>query len=177
MPPPEKEAVTGLAGVIATSPLILQAKPAAKAARWIGGKASLLAPSLTIPAEVKSQDISHDEAVGVAYLKDPMVKQVGSLRGISDMLDGGEHLLRTDYTRWPTNLPVLLVHGSDDKVTSAKASELLHQQLPAKDKKISIFQGGYHELHNEPDGVKDKLIEECITWVEAHLSPSILPKL
>jgi hypothetical protein len=35
-----------------------------------------------------SQDISHDEAVGVAYLKDPMVKQVGSLRGISDMLDG-----------------------------------------------------------------------------------------
>jgi len=53
--PPEKETVTGLAGVIATSPLILQAKPAAKAARWIGGKASLLAPSLTIPAEVKSQ--------------------------------------------------------------------------------------------------------------------------
>jgi acylglycerol lipase len=56
--PPEKETVLGLAGVIATSPLILQAKPAAKAVRWIGGKASLLAPSLTIPAEVKSQVIA-----------------------------------------------------------------------------------------------------------------------
>ena len=53
--PPANETVTGIAGVIATSPLILQAKPAAKAARWIGGKASLLAPSLTIPAEVKGQ--------------------------------------------------------------------------------------------------------------------------
>ncbi|OAX40215.1 alpha/beta-hydrolase [Rhizopogon vinicolor AM-OR11-026] len=175
--PPSKEILTGLAGVIATSPLILQAKPAAKAARWIGGKASLLMPSLTIPADVNSQDISHDEAVGVAYMKDPMVKPVGSLRGISDMLDGGEHLLRTEYTRWPTDLPVLLVHGSDDKVTSAKASELLHQRLPAKDRKISIYEGGYHELHNEPDGVKEKLIEECIAWVEAHLSPSISPKL
>jgi acylglycerol lipase len=56
--PPEKETVLSLAGVIATSPLILQAKPAAKAVRWIGGKASLLAPSLTIPAEVKSQVIA-----------------------------------------------------------------------------------------------------------------------
>ncbi|KAG0708630.1 alpha beta-hydrolase [Suillus ampliporus] len=175
--PPARETVTGLAGVIATSSLILQTKPAAKAARWVGGKASLLAPSLTIPAEVKGQDLSHDGAVGDAYSKDPMVKQVGSLRGVSDMLDGGEHLLRTDYTRWPTDLPVLFIHGSDDKVTSAKASELLHQRLPARDKKISIYQGGYHELHNESDGVKEKLIEECITWVEAHLSSSILPKL
>ncbi|KIJ05724.1 hypothetical protein PAXINDRAFT_103657, partial [Paxillus involutus ATCC 200175] len=36
--PPSKETVSGLAGIISTSPLILQAKPAAKAARWIGGK-------------------------------------------------------------------------------------------------------------------------------------------
>lgn len=53
--PPAKETVTNLAGVISTSPLILQAKPAAKAARWIGGRASLLAPWLTIPSGVKGQ--------------------------------------------------------------------------------------------------------------------------
>lgn len=56
--PPEKETVLGLAGVIASSPLILQTKPAPKAVRWIGGKASLLLPSLTIPAEVKSQVVT-----------------------------------------------------------------------------------------------------------------------
>jgi acylglycerol lipase len=103
-----------------------------------------------------------------------------------------------------------LVHGSDDKVsnlwntsteefdvsqvTSPRASELLYQRLPARDKNIYIYQvsdcdvtlmngslmftqGGYHELHNEPDGVKERLFEECITWVEAHLSPGISPKL
>ncbi|KAG1758353.1 alpha beta-hydrolase [Suillus occidentalis] len=175
--PPAKETVTNLAGVISTSPLILQTKPAAKAARWIGGRASLLAPWLTIPSGVKGQDLSHDKAVGEEYAKDPMVKQIGSLRGVSDMLDGGEHLLHTDYTRWPTDLPVLFIHGSDDKVTSVKASELFHQRVPAKDKTISIFPGGYHELHNEPDGVKEKLIEECITWVEAHLYSNISPRL
>jgi acylglycerol lipase len=63
------------------------------------------------------------------------------------------------------------------QVTSPKASELFHQRVPAKDKKISIYQGGYHELHNEPDGVKEKLIEECITWVEAHLYSNISSRL
>jgi acylglycerol lipase len=30
-------------------------------------------------------------------------------------------------------------------------------------------QGGYHELHNEPDGVKEKVAEECIVFIESHL--------
>jgi acylglycerol lipase len=31
-----------------------------------------------------------------------------------------------------------------------------------------IIQGGYHELQNEPDGVKEKFTDECVTWVEEH---------
>ena len=31
-----------------------------------------------------------------------------------------------------------------------------------------IFKGGYHELQNEPDGVKEKLVDECVAWAEAH---------
>lgn len=173
---PSPEIVASLAGVIATSPLILQTKPAAKAARWIGGKVSRLSPSLTIPATVNPKDISHDEAVNEAYLKDPLVKQMGSLRGISDMLDGGEGLLRKDYARWPKNLPLLLVHGSADKVTSHKASEEFYNAVPAEVKHFSSYPDGFHELHNEPNGVKEQLINECITWIEAHI-PSIPAKL
>lgn len=40
-----------------------------------------------------------------------------------------------------------------------------------------FHQGGYHELHNESDGVKEKLTEECITWVEAHLYSHISSRL
>jgi acylglycerol lipase len=43
------------------------------------------------------------------------------------------------------------------------------------------MQGGYHELHNEPDGVKEKVIEECISFIEAHLErrsePEVTAKL
>ncbi|KAI6046316.1 alpha beta-hydrolase [Pisolithus marmoratus] len=175
--PPSPDTVSSLAGVIATSPLILQAKPAPRAARWLGDKASRVFPSVLIPAPVNAKDLSHDQAVDEAYLKDPLVKQVGSLKGISDMLDGGENLLRKDYAHWPENLPVrrfkllclLLAHGSEDKITSHKASEQFYNAVPAQVKHLSIYPGGFHELHNEPNGVKEQLINECITWVERHI--------
>lgn len=33
---------------------------------------------------------------------------------------------------------------------------------------LTFEQGGFHELQNEPDGVKEKLAEEVITFVDAH---------
>ena len=41
----------------------------------------------------------------------------------------------------------------------------------------TFTKGGFHELHNEPDGVKEKVIGECIAWVEAHLSSGRAAKL
>jgi len=35
---------------------------------------------------------------------------------------------------------------------------------------ISFKQGGYHELHNEPDGVKEKLVEEVVSFIDDHLT-------
>jgi hypothetical protein len=32
------------------------------------------------------------------------------------------------------------------------------------------IQGGYHELQNEPDGVKEKFTDECVAWAEEHFS-------
>ena len=30
------------------------------------------------------------------------------------------------------------------------------------------LQGGYHDLQNEPDGVKEKLTDDCVAWAEKH---------
>jgi len=175
--PPSKEGLASISGVVCTSPLILQTKPASKAARWIGGKASRLAPALLIPAPLDTKELCHDDAVREAYLKDPLIKLNGTLRGLSDMLDGGEKLLAKDYAQWPRQLPVLLIHGTKDQITSCKATEKFYGLLSAEDKTFSPYADGLHELHNEPDGVKERLTEECIAWVEAHLSSSGRSKL
>lgn len=41
----------------------------------------------------------------------------------------------------------------------------------------TLIKNGFHELHNEPNGVKEKLVQECIAWVEAHLSSGHASKL
>ncbi|GLB37350.1 putative serine aminopeptidase, S33 [Lyophyllum shimeji] len=165
-------ALSSLAGIIATSPLILQTNPAPKMLRWVGGKASNVLPHKLIPAEVIPSDLSHDRVVNEAYTKDPLVKNVGSLRGLHDMLSNGEALLATYYAKWPKSLPLLLAHGTEDNITSCKASQAFYDKIPAVDKRIKLFEGGYHELQNEPDGVKEQLIADVVAFVEAHVQLS-----
>jgi len=86
------------------------------------------------------------------------------------MLSGGEEIVTTGYQYWSKNLPVLLVHGKEDKVSDPKSTEEFFGKLSASDKVLSLYEGGFHELHNEPDGVKERLIKECIGWVNEHLS-------
>lgn len=46
-------------------------------------------------------------------------------------------------------------------------------KITAADKKISLFDGGFHELQNEPDGVKEKLADEVVQFIEDRLPPTI----
>jgi pimeloyl-ACP methyl ester carboxylesterase len=65
-----------LSGAIGCSPFVLQAKPASKVQRWVGGKAAVVLPYMTIPAPL-------DFAVGAFFflknLKIPLI-QCGQCR-------------------------------------------------------------------------------------------------
>ncbi|TFK74689.1 alpha/beta-hydrolase [Pluteus cervinus] len=164
-------ASTNLAGIIATSPLIHQTKPAPKLLRWVGGKASILAPYTLVPATVVPSELAHDPAVGEAYLKDPLVKQSGSLRGIADMLNLGEALYTTSYKQWPESLPVLIIHGTADQVTSCEASKAFHDKIPAKHKSHKEYADGYHELQNESQEVQNQLKADIVEFVNTYSQP------
>jgi len=175
-PPPSPESVKLFTGFIISSPLIVLTTPQPKFLRWTGGKLANLAPYMSFPADVKAEDLSRDPAANDANLNDPLIKRQGTLRGLDDMLSGGERLLENDWRLWPKSMPVLFVHGTDDKVTSHKATQSFYDKMVADDKKISLYEGGYHELVHEIDGIPEKLFEEITSWVEAHL-PAAEPKL
>ncbi|KAI0338376.1 alpha/beta-hydrolase [Trametopsis cervina] len=167
--PPSVEATKLFSGVIATSPLILLTHPKPRIIRWIGGKVAQLLPHLLIPADVGFENLSRSKAVQDAAANDPLIKPQGSLRGLDDMLTGGEGLIAEDYKRWPKDLPIFFVHGTEDKVTSYKASEEFYKKLDCVDKKISLYEGAYHELVNEIDGIPERLVEECASWILQHV--------
>ncbi|KAI0067636.1 alpha beta-hydrolase [Artomyces pyxidatus] len=167
--PPSKETISLLTGVIVSSPLIRLTSPPVSMVRWLGGRATTVMPNFNIPASVEPKHLSHDPVVCEENTRDPLIKRSASLRAVDDMLNRGEALLVQNYKDWPKNLPVFIVQGSDDRVCSPKASQEFFDKVPATDKKITFFPGGYHELQNEPDGVKEKFFDTVISWAEEHL--------
>ena len=58
-------------------------------------------------------------------------------------------------------IPLLIMHGSDDLLTSPDGS----REFAAKTNlaELKIWEGGYHELHNEP--FKDEVFKYIIDWI------------
>lgn len=62
-------------------------------------------------------------------------------------------------------LPVLLVHGSDDKICSPEGSRIFASKTEKAD--LKIWDGGYHELHNEP--YKKEVFTFIMNWINKML--------
>ncbi|KAI8978320.1 lysophospholipase [Trametes punicea] len=169
VPPPAPETVKMLAGVIASSPLLLQTFPVLRVLRYVGKIASAIVPNLPYPASIPVEDLSHDPAVWEAVAKDPWIIHRGSAKGLHDMLEGGEKLLWDDYKHWPRSLSLLIAHGTADRVTSFAAAEEFFKKVDAADKEFKSFPDSLHELVNESDGVKEKYVDECISWILKHV--------
>ncbi|KAI0828020.1 lysophospholipase [Trametes gibbosa] len=175
-PSPEPETLALLSGIISSSPLLLQSQPANKVLRYVGEKASVLFPNVLFDAPIPIEDLSHNAEANEASATDPWMMQKGSLRGLRDMLGGGEQLLWNDHKHWPQSLPIrqlLIVHGTADRVTSYKASEEFYDKVAAADKELKPFEAGFHELVHEPDGVREKYVDECILWVLKHTEGAV----
>ncbi|KAF9075647.1 alpha beta-hydrolase [Rhodocollybia butyracea] len=168
--PEYAETVASLTGVIITSPLIRQTTPAAKLLRWFGGKVAIVSPYTLIPADVDAKYLSHSPEFNEAYVQDPLIKSTGSLKGLGDMLTEGEKLLSVGCHQWPKKLPVLFMHGDEDKVTSVKATQEFCERIDADDKKIIIYPGGYHELQSELPDVRQQLVSDIVSFVLGHIS-------
>lgn len=159
--------ITG--GFILSSPLIRQA-PGVKA--WfpvvlIGGWIGSLIPKLPIKVGVAPEDISRDPVVQEEYAHDPLCPPQATLKGVSDMLLGGEGLLQRGYLSYPESKSILAVHGTGDKVTDHDATHELLQKTKSSDKTFKSFEGYYHEMHNEPGDDKWNEIMFIVDWIKS----------
>lgn len=153
-----------LAGVIATSPWIQLAFAPPDSQIRLARLLNRLLPNLTQPNGLDVQALAHDPEVAAAYQNDPLVHDRVSIRLTVEFLDAGEWALEhaAEFA-----LPLLLVHGSADPITSAAAS----QEFAARAGELctlKIWEGLYHETHNEPQ--KEQVIAYNLEWLEQHLA-------
>lgn len=61
------------------------------------------------------------------------------------------------------SLPTYLIHGTADELTSPKGSIKFQQNNP--DITIKLYEGAYHELHNDLDS--QQVLEDMLDWIAA----------
>ena len=74
-------------------------------------------------------------------------------------------MTRLDGCMERISVPLLVLHGTDDRLTDPEGSRVLHTRAGSADKTLRLFDGGYHELFN--DYGKEEYLSEITEWLMA----------
>ena len=152
-----------IAGIIATGPWLKLAfePPPVKVA--LGKFMNNLVPSFTQSSGLNTGGLSHDAEVVRLYDNDPLGHDKVSARLFVSMYESGfwalDHAIELA-------LPLLLMHGGADPVTSASASRQFADKA-GSNVTLRIWEGMYHEIHNEPE--QAEVFKVMIEWLDKQL--------
>lgn len=153
-----------LIGVVASAPALRLAfePPPAKVA--LARLMNRILPAFSQPSGLETAALSREAKVVQAYINDPLVHDRVSARMFVGFYQSGLWALQNAHT---LNVPVLLIHGSADRLTSVDASREFAHRAGEKCT-LKIWQGLYHELHNEPE--QGEVLEFVLSWMEQQLT-------
>lgn len=151
-----------VAGVIATGPVLKLPQPVPPAKLALGRFMYRVLPSFQLANGLDRAGLSRDPEVVRRYNEDPLVHDRVSARLAADMLDSGEWDIAhaAEFA-----LPLLLMHGTADRITWAEGSRQFAAKLKG-DCTFRLWQGLYHEIHNEPE--QKEVLGFMIHWLQAH---------
>lgn len=150
-----------LAGLILSSPALA---PGRDVPRWMLKLSKVISrlwpsfPAMKIDAAL----LSRLQPVVKANLNDPLVHH-----GAIPARTGAELLLamaRIERGRAGLRVPLLVYHGTADKLTEPEGSRQFGQHAGSPDKTLTLHEGSYHETMNDLD--RDRVINALIDWIE-----------
>jgi alpha-beta hydrolase superfamily lysophospholipase len=125
---------------------------------------ALLAPQLGV-MQLDASGVSRDPEEVKKYVEDPLVFHGKTSARMVRELFAGMKTLREGASA--ITLPLLVLHGGADVMTSPDGSRYLHQNSSSTDKTLTIYPGLYHEILNEPE--RQKVLDQIYSWCEQRL--------
>lgn len=151
-----------LKGVIATSPFLKLAFQPPIIKLFAGKILQKIAPSITMGNELNPNDLSRDLAEVEKYINDPLVHDQISPNFSITFIESGK--LAIEYGNRLT-VPMLILHGTDDKIIDYKGSQAFAKN--AVNASLKLYEGGYHELQH--DLCKEEMMQDVVDWLNSQV--------
>jgi alpha-beta hydrolase superfamily lysophospholipase len=150
-----------ITGVVVSAPLIEVTVPVPAHKLMIARVSARMAPRMRLDNEIDPSNLSRDPEVGRAYAADPLVN-----RKVSGKWFGEATRAMQETAEWAPRVttPMLVMHGTDDRLASVDATRRMFERIASPDKELVIYPGYYHELFNEPE--KQEVFERVTDWIE-----------
>jgi len=115
---------------------------------------------------LKNEEFSRDPQVVEAMNRDPLIdNEVQPTKTVAELVRADERL----KAEFPLiTLPVLILHGTADKVTNPKGSQLFFDTAGSVDKTLKLYEGHVHDLLNDFD--KEKVMADILEWIDARVA-------
>ncbi len=148
-----------ITGVIASGPWLKLAFEPSKFDVALGGFVKKIYPAFTQKTKFELSDFSRNEANNTTYEKDDLVHGLISVSLFFGAREAAKWAL-DNANKMP--VPLLLMHGSADKMTSPDGSKEFASKTDKAE--IKIWDGFYHEIHNEKEN--QQVYDWVINWIE-----------
>ena len=150
-------------GAIITSPWLRLSFEPPKIKLIMASVMKNILPGLIQQSGLNANHLSHDETVVEKYRTDTLVHGKISVSLFHGSMSAAKYSLAHASE---LKVPTLILHGNDHKILSPEGSrEFVGKTVMAK---LKIWDGGYHELHNEP--FKDEVFAYIMNWINRKLT-------
>jgi len=125
---------------------------------------SHLAPHAHV-LKLPNREFSRDQKVVNGMNADPLIAhEVQPTRTVAEMVRADERLKQEFDT---ITLPVLILHGSADKVTKPGGSQFFYEKAGSEDKTLKLYEDHAHDLLNDFD--KEIVLADIQAWIDARI--------
>jgi alpha-beta hydrolase superfamily lysophospholipase len=119
--------------------------------------------------KLKMADFSRDPEWVAQLEADPLtLDEVQPVATVAAFARAGERFDR-EFPR--ITLPVLILHGTEDKATRPDGSQQFYDQAGSTDKTLKLYEGHYHDLLN--DLGREQVMDDVVGWIDARLDRAI----
>lgn len=115
--------------------------------------------------KLKNEDFSRDPQVVAAMNADPLIEnETQPTQTVAEMVRADERLKNEFHL---ITLPVLIIHGTEDKATKPSGSQLFFERASSQDKTLKLYEGHFHDLLN--DTGKELVVGDIKAWLDQRI--------